>query len=218
MIKNSNSNNSQKTNLAWNNSPDGRKYVQPVSQDIDQGVRHDFPIPKNQKSSSVGMIGTILPGTMSGFAKDQNNAKLLKNMQGMRNVGNVGAAVALSPYTVDYAGTAGAPAYTSLGAVGQSFVNNGALSMGTDFVDQTVDSINCNCNKYDKNHILLSGLTGGAIGSWQTGMSKAAGVKEVDFLNLYKNIKARNGQGIALFGRATAAGLVSDKVIDEATK
>ncbi len=53
-----------------------------------------------QNRPSTGILGALLPGTMSSFAKNKEDASVLKNRQGMRNVGTVGAAIATLPYSM----------------------------------------------------------------------------------------------------------------------
>lgn len=79
----SNSNKSQKTNLEWNNSPDGKKYIQTVSRNPNGDVRNDFPVERNQtdyKAENLPLsvrIGTSLP--QIPYGNDENFGGYLWN-------------------------------------------------------------------------------------------------------------------------------------------
>ena len=48
----------------------------------------------NRIDQVLGYWGVLLSGTMSSVTKNKEDANVLKNRQGMRNVGTIGAAIA----------------------------------------------------------------------------------------------------------------------------
>ncbi len=135
---------------------------------------------KQQNRPSTGILGALLPGTMSSVAKNKQDANVLRNQQGMRNVGTVGAAAATLPYGVTViSGGFGAGAKAPImGAVGSAAVDGGF---------QTFDSVRCKCNAYNYKRTLGVAGVGALAGGVGANLAKANGVEYVTAMNFYKN-------------------------------
>ncbi|MFW2014492.1 hypothetical protein [Acinetobacter bereziniae] len=159
---------------------------------------------KQKNRPSVGILGALLPGTMSSVAKNKEDASVLKNRQGMSNIGTIGAAIATSPYAVSVgSGSFGAGAKAPImGAVGSAAVDGGF---------QTFDSVRCKCNAYNYKRTLgvasVGALTGGA------NLAKASGVECVTAMNFYKN--TANTIGEKIFYGQTVVKSITTKPIKE---
>lgn len=161
---------------------------------------------KQQNRPSTGILGALLPGTMSSVAKNKQDANVLRNQQGMRNVGTVGAAAATLPYGVTViSGGFGAGAKAPImGAVGSAAVDGGF---------QTFDSVRCKCNAYNYKRTLGVAGVGALAGGVGANLAKANGVEYVTAMNFYKN--TTNTIGKRIFYGQTAVKSITTKPIKE---
>lgn len=68
---------SAKTNLEWMGSDNGYpKQLKTVATSVPEAQQNVFAPPKNVRQASPEVLGTLFPGTMSGFAKNPNTAAL----------------------------------------------------------------------------------------------------------------------------------------------
>jgi len=172
--------------------------------------------PQNN-SQGGGILGHLLPGTMSSFARNPQTAHTLKNRQGMRNVGTTGAVLAgAAPYALAHpAGSA--ISFVEASSTAQIALKGGVVSAGLDGGAQAVQSYMCECNAFNVKQS-AGAFVGGTVGGVYTGKmlqtankvnlgSKAKEVSQVGLLNLHQNLKNVTGQTIwkqsAVIGGAT---------------
>lgn len=175
--------------------------------------RNDFPQIQNKTPKGGGILGALVPAHMAGLAKDPNLGKELQGNAQLRNITLGGANVAgYAPIILTTAGYG----YASAGPIAQSAIGNGASASALDASKQAYDSYKCNCNQFSLSHILLTGGVGAATGVWGTGMSRAAGVKEVSGSRISDAIVTQNWQGITIFGMTEGMSQIGGLVVDSA--
>ncbi len=179
---------------------------------------------EQQNRPSTGILGALLPNTMSGLARNSNDANTLRQLGAIRNNNLQAVAVAgYAPYVIAGAGEA-APVLLQVGREGvkklpnlgkssvqnakniwanpvnQAVIKTSGGSMAVDGLLQSKDMIKCKCVQWDGSRTAVAGASGAVFGAWGGTMAKAAGVNHVGGLSLPKNMMDKNIAGIVIFG------------------